>query len=212
MAKSRKYRKSKNGRRRVHKKKSRKMRKKRGGGVNGPLAAAPFLPPNGPVNVPVPGITNEQVQQYYYAKNNRVVPNPKSTNSIILKKYKGGKRKYKKRRPSRKGRKSRKSRRKMKRRRRRTRRHRGGSLSRVIEAIPGGTDLRDVYYKTTNNLGNLYSQYTGYGPRNEPPMSNYVDQPIAHNGDVDGHTVPLAQYVGDGSSQAAKPQFSADYN
>ena len=43
-------------------------------------------------------------------------------------------------------------------------------------------------------------------------MSNYVAHPVQSFGDVDGYTLPLAQYVGDGSSQAAKAQFSADYN
>ena len=87
MARTRYNRKSKKNMRR---KRSRKY-KKRGGGVNGPLAAAPFLPPNGPVNVPVPGITNQQDQQYYYAHNGRVVPNPKSTNKALVMKRGGRK-------------------------------------------------------------------------------------------------------------------------
>ena len=224
MGKSRKYKKSRKVRRKHKSQKNMKKRtrhhKKRGGGVNGPLAPAPFLPPNGPVNVPVPGITNQQDQQYYYAKNNRVVEVPKSTNSIILSKHKGGKRKRKSRKVKRgkKSHKHRKSQKRHKRRgsrhhRRHKRRHRGGNMSRLINAIPGGTDIRDVYYKAGNMVGNIYSQYTGYGPTNQPPMTNYTSgQPIAKTQNVDGTMTPLAQYIGDGSNQAAKPQFSADYN
>ena len=215
MARTRYNRKSKKNMRR---KRSRKY-KKRGGGVNGPLAAAPFLPPNGPVNVPVPGITNQQDQQYYYAHNGRVVPNPKSTNKALVMKRGGRKsrRKHKKNKAKKSHKKSqkrrnKKSNKKPRRSRQKHRRRRGGNLSKIVEAIPGGTDLRDVYYKTTSHLGSLYSQYNGYGPTNEPPMSNYVDQPIADIQNVDGNTVPIAQYVGDGSNQVAKPQFSANYN
>lgn len=224
MAKSRNYKKSKKVRRKgKHSRKIRKRtrhHKKRGGAIsNGPLAPAPFLPPNGPVNVPVPGITNQQDQQYYYAKNNRVVPNPKSTNTVILKKYKGGKKHksrkvHKKRhvRKSRKVNKKRKSHKGRKQHKRHRKIHRGGNLSKLVEVIPGGTDIRDVYYKAGNMVSNIYSQYTGYGPINEPPMTNYTSgQPIAKNGDVDGTLTPLAQYIGDGSNQAAKPEFSADY-
>ena len=215
MARTRYNRKSKKNMRR---KRSRKY-KKRGGGVNGPLAAAPFLPPNGPVNVPVPGITNQQDQQYYYAHNGRVVPNPKSTNKALVMKRGGRKsrRKPKKNKAKKSHKKSqkrrnKKSNKKPRRSRQKHRRRRGGNLSKIVEAIPGGTDLRDVYYKTTSQIGSLYSQYNGYGPTNEPPMSNYVDQPIADIQNVDGTTVPIAQYVGDGSNQVAKPQFSANYN
>jgi len=201
----------------MRKKNTRKY-KKRGGGVNGPLEAAPFLPPNGPVNVPVPGITNQQDQQYYYAHNGRVVPNPVSTNKALVMKRGGRKSRRKNKNKKRKNTKKRhmkkhkKSHKKSRRSKNKRRKRRGGSLSKIVEAIPGGTDLRDVYYKTTNHIGSLYSQYNGYGPTNEPPMSNYVDQPIARINDVDANTVPMAQYVGDGSNQVAKPQFSANYS
>ena len=51
------------------------------------------------INVPVPGITNQQDQQYYYAHNGRVVPNPESTNKALVMKRGGRKsrRKLKKR-------------------------------------------------------------------------------------------------------------------
>lgn len=215
MAKTRYNRKHKKNMR----KKSRKMRKrqrkykKRGGGVNGPLAAAPFLPPNGPVNVPIPGITNKQVQQYYYVHNGRVVPNPESTNKALVMKRGGRKsrRKHKKRKSKKPSRKSHKKTHKKRRRRRNKRRkHKGGNLSKIIEAIPGGTDVRDVYYNTTSKLGSLYSQYNGYGPTDAPPTRSYL--PKFRNVNVDGHAVPLSQYVGDGSNQVAKPKFSANYN
>ena len=207
MAKSKYNRKSKKHMRRKHAKKHAKRHtrkrsrkhvkkyKKKGGGVNGPLAAAPFLPPNGPVHVPVPGITNQQDQQYYYAHNGRVVPNPKSTNKALV--MKRGGRKSRRKHHKKSNKKHHKKRRTKNKRRRRVR---------------GGGDLKDIYYKTTNHLGSLYSQYLGYGPTNDPPMSNYVDQPIARTQNVDGKTVPMSQYVGDGSKQASKPQFSANYN
>ena len=197
-------------------KKGTKKYKKRGGGVNGPLAAAPFLPPNGPVNVPVPGITNQQDQQYYYAHNGRVVPNPKSTNKALVMKRGGRKsrRKIKKRKSKKSYKKTHKKRNKKGKKHRsrsknRRRRHRGGNLSKIVEAIPGGTDLRDVYYRTTNHLADLYSRGTGYGPINDPPNRNYI--PDLHIKNVDGDMVPLSQLVGDGSKQASKPQFSVKY-
>lgn len=212
MAKTRYNRKGKKNMRRKY---SRKY-KKRGGGVNGPLAAAPFLPPNGPVNVPVPGITNQQDQQYYYAHNGRVVPNPQSTNKALVMKRGGRKsrRKLKKRKSKKSYKKTHKRRNKKgKKHRRRSknkrRGRRGGNLSKIVEAIPGGTDLRDVYYRTTNHLADLYSRGTGYGPINDPPNRNYIPDFKIKN--VDGDMVPLSQLVGDGSKQAAKPQFSVKY-
>jgi hypothetical protein len=214
MSRIRYNRKSKK-RSRKYKKRSRKY-KKRGGGVNGPLAAAPFLPPNGPVNVPVPGITNQQDQQYYYTQNDRVVPNPESTNKALVMKRGGRKsrRKLKKRKSRKSYKKTHKKRNKKgKKHRRRSknkrRGRRGGNLSKFVEAIPGGTDLRDVYYRTTNNLADLYSRGTGYGPINDPPNRNYI--PDLHIKNVNGDMVPLSQLVGDGSKQASKPQFSVKY-
>lgn len=212
MAKTRYNKKSKRNMRKKH---SRKY-KKRGGGVNGPLAAAPFLPPNGPVNVPVPGITNQQDQQYYYAHNDRVVPNPESTNKALVMKRGGRKsrRKLKKRKSRKSYKKTNKRRNKKGKKHRRhsknkRRGRRGGNLSKIVEAIPGGTDLRDVYYRTTNHLADLYSRGTGYGPINDPPNRNYIPDFKIKN--VDGDMVPMSQLVGDGSKQASKPQFSVKY-
>lgn len=218
MAITRHNRKSKKIMRRKH---SRKYKKK-GGGVNGPLALAPFLPPRGPVNVPVPGITNQQAQQYYYSHNGRVVPNPESTNKALVIKRGGSKsrRKQKKCKPKKSRKKSRKKSHKKSRKNGRKNgrktnkklkrdRHRGGNLSKIVEAIPGGTDLRDVYYRTTNHLADLYSRSSGYGPINDPPNRNYIPKLDIKN--VDKNIIPMSQLVGDGSKQAAKPEFSVKY-
>ena len=197
---------------------------KRGGGS---LAPVPFLPPNKPVDVPVPGITSLHPQQYYYAHNDRVVPNPLSTNKALVMK-RGGRKSRRKRRKSKhkkrvhkkRSRKMKKRSRKVKRRSRKAKRRsrkvkrrnkqRGGAG--IIESIPGGTDLRDVYYRAGNMIGSLYSQYNGYGPTNQPPMSSYVDQPILNDKAQGGSDVPLHTYIQDGSAQAAKPEFSANYS
>ena len=191
---------------------------KRGGSS---LAPAPFLPPNKPVNVPIPGITGLHPQQYYYSHNNRVVPNPLSTNKALVMKRGGRKKSRRKPRKSKnrkrvhkkKSRKMKKRIRKTKKRSRKMKRRnkqRGGAG--IIEAIPGGTDLRDVYYRTGNMIGSLYSQYYGYGPTNEPPMSSYINQPILNDKGQVGSDVPLHTYIQDGSVQASKPEFSANYN
>jgi hypothetical protein len=119
-------------------------------------------------------------------------------------------RKLKKRKSKKSHKKSHKKRHKKHRRsKNRRRRHRGGNLSKIVEAIPGGTDLRDVYYRTTNHLADLYSRGTGYGPINDPPNRNYIPDFKIKN--VNGDMVPMSQLVGDGSKQASKPQFSVKY-
>ena len=91
----------------------------------------------------------------------------------------------------------------------RRRRHRGGNLSKIVEAIPGGTDLRDIYYKTTNHLADLYSRSRGYDPINDPPNRNYI--PDLKIKSVDSDMVPMSQIVGDSSKQASKPHFSVKH-
>ena len=206
MAITRHNRKSKKNMRRKHSKKY----KKKGGGVNGTLALAPFLPPNGPVNVPIPGITNQQAQQYYYSHNGRVVSNPESTNKALVMKRGGSKSrlKKKKRKPKKSHKKSHKKGRKNNKKKKLIR-HNGGNLSKIVEAIPGGTDIRDVYYKTTNHLADLYSRSSGYGPINDPPNRNYIPKLNIKN--VNKNIIPMSQLVGDSSKQAAKPQFSVKY-
>jgi len=169
-------------------------------------------PPNGSVLVPSPGITKVATrgseQQYYYAKNNRVMKAPASTNP--QKQSGGRKRRRTKKRKMKRKRKKRNTRKRKKSRRRR-RRQRGGALSDVIESIPGGTDLRDVFYKSGNVMGSLYSKYNGYGPTNEPPMTNYTaGQPINKSLSLTAGDIPMHQYIEDGSLEASK--FKAGYN
>lgn len=211
-----KHKRKKHHKRRTHHK---KRRTKHRGGYSGAgnviLTPATFLPenaypPNGPVNVP-PGITKVATkggeQQFYYAKNNKVIGAPKSTNPP---KQSGGKRRKSKRKHKKRKHKRRTRRRKRSRKRRRRRGHRGGGLSDVVESIPGGTDVRDVYYKAGNLVGSLYSQYAGYGPTNQPPMTNYTSgQPINDPVQMTAGDIPMNAYIQDGSAQAAK--FTASY-
>jgi hypothetical protein len=58
--------------------------------------------------------------------------------------------------------------------------------------------------------GSLYSQYNGYGPTNEPPMTNYTaGQPINKSVSLTPGDIPMHQYVKDGSLEASK--FKAGY-
>jgi hypothetical protein len=216
---TRKHKRRKANKRRTHNKRRRKRTKYRGG-YSGPgnliLTPATFSPtvarpPNGPVLVPSPGITKVATrgseQQYYYAKNNRVMKAPASTNP---QKQSGGRRRTKKRKMKRK-RKKRKTHKRKSRKHRRRRRHRGGGLSDVVESIPGGTDVRDVFFKAGNVVGSLYSQYNGFGGTNQPPMTNYTaGQPINKPVQLTPGDIPMHQYIEDGSAQASK--FEAGYN
>ena len=211
-----KHRRKKSHKRRTRVKKRRRSRHRGGysGAGNMIITPATFsptnaYPPNGPVDVPNPGITKVAVrgddQQYYYQHNKKVISAPESTNS---QKQKGGKRRKSKRKH--KKRKHKRRTRKRKRSRKRRRRHRGGALSDVVESIPGGTDARDVYYKAGNLVGSLYSQYTGFGPTNQPPMTNYTTgQPINDPVQITPGDIPMDAYIQDGSAQAAK--FTASY-
>jgi hypothetical protein len=182
--------------------------------------------------------TRGSEQQYYYAKNNRVMKAPESTNpqkqsggrkrrrtkkrkrknnrvmkapaSTNPQKQSGGRRRTKKRKMKRK-RKKRKTHKRKSRKHRRRRRHRGGGLSDVVESIPGGTDVRDVFFKAGNVVGSLYSQYNGFGGTNQPPMTNYTaGQPINKPVQLTPGDIPMHQYIEDGSAQASK--FEAGYN
>ena len=208
--------------RKSHKRRTRVKRKRRRsrhrGGYSGAgnmiLTPATFsptnaYPPNGPVLVPSPGITKVATkggdQQYYYQKNNKVMKAPESTNP---QKQSGGKRRTKKRKRKHKKRKTHK---RKSRKHRRRRRHRGGGLSDVVESIPGGTDVRDVFFKAGNVVGSLYSQYNGYGSTNQPPMTNYTSgQPINNPVKMRAGTTAMQDYIQDGSAQASK--FKAGYN
>lgn len=198
--------------RRTHHKKRRVRRRKRGGysGIRVPLSPAnfqgpsqPTLPPYGPVTVPVPGITKvarqNSDQQYYYAKNNRVMGNPTSTYSTWGPKSQTGGRKRRRK----------KKRRRRTRKRRRRRKQRGGTTSSVINAIPFGTDLRDAYWRTGNRVTNLWDSYNGFPGR----MSTAAAvQPIGIDHGLPYAAAPaLSSLYQDGSNQAASPSYQA-YN
>jgi hypothetical protein len=186
-------------------KKSRR-RRQRGGGFLTPISYSTFrpeiaTPPNGGVHVPYNGITHNTIrgadQKFYYAKNNRVFGNPLSTNIGMT----GGKRRTKK------------GKRRIKKGRKRSISHKGGGLSNVMNSFPGGTDLRDFYYKAGNVVGSAWSQYNGYGPLNEPSMTNYTSgQPIARNNYGGGdYSIPMDKYIEAGSEQASKKPYTTNY-
>lgn len=191
------------GQKSVYKRRTKYARKRlrkrmKGGysGINVPFSPAnfqgpsqPVLPPYGPVNVPVPGITKVHDGEYYYAKNNRVIGAPKSTNSAWGKKSQKGGRKKKKRR-------------------RRRKRQSGGSSSTVVNAIPGGGDLRDVYWGMGNKLVNLWDNWNGYGGRMSPSPTI---QPIGVSNASSMSPASLPQiYKSAGEAAAAKPYTAYD--
>jgi hypothetical protein len=181
-----------------YKKRNTKRRRKQAkhrGGFSVPLTPANFSPmiakpPNGGVQVPNPGVTgvvsSTAGQKYYYAKNNRVFGNPLTTNRAMT----GGKG----------------------RRKRKCGCQKGGGLSGIIESIPGGSDLRDVYYKAGNMMGSAWSQYNGYGATNEPPMTNYTTgQPIAKSMHTSDSSIPIGAYMADAGAQVSKSPYTTGY-
>ena len=170
----------------------------RGGysGIKVPLTPAnfqkpsqPVLPPYGPVNVPVPGITKVHDGEYYYSKNNRVIANPKATSCKWGKPKKGGRKR--KRRGG-----------------KRRRRQRGGSASSVVNVLPGGTDIRDVYWGTGNNLVNLWDNWNGFAGRMSPAPAT---QPIGTSKSVQVIPASLPQmYESAGEAAAVKPYTAYD--
>tara|TARA_B100000795_G_scaffold254378_1_gene225244 strand:+ start:13515 stop:13982 length:468 start_codon:yes stop_codon:yes gene_type:complete len=148
-------------------------------------------PPNCGVQVPNPGVTgvvsSTAGQKYYYAKNNRVFGNPLTTNRAMTGGKGRGKRCIK----------------------RKCSHQRGGGLSGIIESIPGGSDLRDVYYKAGNMMGSAWSQYNGYGATNEPPMTNYTTgQPIAKSMHTSDSSIPIGAYMADAGAQVSKSPYT----
>jgi hypothetical protein len=165
-------------------------------GINIPFSPAnfqgpsqPVLPPYGPVNVPVPGITKVHDGEYYYAKNNRVVDTPKSTNSAWGKKSQKGGRKNKKRH-------------------RRKKKQRGGFSSTIVNAIPGGTDIRDVYWGTGNKLVNLWHNWNGFAGGMSPSP---LVQPIGANKTSSMSPTSLPEmYKSAGEAAASKPYTASN--
>jgi len=184
-------------------KRSRRLRLK-GGSINFPLVPKAF-PPNGPVNVPVPGTPHNLAyggkQNFYYEQNKKVIGAPATTNRAL---GGGGKRKSKKggRRKLTKG-----GRRKKKGGRRRKTRQRGGAS--VAESVPLGTDARDVWFGGTNALRSFWNTWNGFGPGGGPPP--YTAQPIARAKTTTVTPQPIYNMVKDGSNFAAGKAFRA-YN
>jgi len=217
------------GQKGVYKKHSRtsyakKRLRQRGGysGIRVPLSPANFqgpsqatLPPFGPVKVPVPGITKVHDGEYYYAKNNRVIGAPKSTNSAWGKcSQKGGRKRRKRRGRKRRCPKTGKpicycpSKRKSRRSRRKRRRQRGGTSSTVVNAIPGGTDIRDTYWGAGNKLVNLWDNWNGFAGRMSPSPSV---QPIGVSKNIITPMPLMPQDYTNSGLQAAKSPYTA-YN
>ncbi len=61
------------------------------------------------------------------------------------------------------------------------RQQKGGSLTSTLEqvlmALPGGTDIRDVYWSSTNKISNLWNNWNGRAGRMSPLPS---EQPIGN--------------------------------
>ena len=65
-------------------------------------------------------------------------------------------------------------------------RQKGGSLSSALEsaisAFPGGTDLRDVYWSSTNKISNLWNNWNGFpGTMSPLPSVQPIGQTTAPN-------------------------------
>ena len=147
-------------RRRTRRKRRRRRKRMRGGMMK--LGFSPF-PPGGPYN---PGSnTNGLDGGYYYVKNNNTVEPPKNVSASSVG---GGRRRRRRRKRSRK-----------KRGIRRRRRQRGGGLfspsNPVVEAVPGGTTIRDAYWGLTNGAVNFWNTWNGQ-PNNMTASPS--DQPI----------------------------------
>jgi len=193
-------------RRKVHHKRKRrgstKRRLRHRGGYSGikvPLSPAnfqgpsqPTLPPFGPVNVPVRGVTKFHDGEYYYAKNPNVIAAPRSTNSAWGKKSQTGGRKKKKR--------------KKKKKKKKKSCQRGGTSSSVVNALPGGTDFRDLYWSQGNKLVNLYDNWNGYAGRMSTAASV---QPIGKSGNLLASAAPVSTLYQDAGLQASKSPYQA---
>ncbi len=199
---------------------AKKRLRQRGGysGINVPLSPAnfqgpsqPTLPPFGPVNVPVRGVTKVHDGEYYYAKNNRVIGAPKAGGSTWgkptwAKSQKGGRKKRRGRR-----RRCPKTGKKIcycKPKRKRKRRQRGGSTSSVVNAIPGGSDVRDVYWSAGNKLVNLWDNWNGFGSN---MSTNAAVQPIGRPGNAPAPASSMPTLYQDAGLQASKAPYQA-YN
>lgn len=180
------------GKKRVYKRRRtrKRLRKRMKGGYSGiniPFSPAnfqgpsyPVLPPYGPVNVPVPGITKVHDGEYYYAKNNRVIGASKSTNSALGEKSqkRGGNKK----------------------------KQRGGFPSTIVNALPGGTDIRDVFWGTGDKLVNIWDNWSGRAGR--MPSSTTV-QPIGTSKTSSVSPNSLPQMYKSAGQAVASPPYTA---
>ena len=169
-----------------HSKKTRKRRRRRrrqlGGFRNNVFLSKPQqYPPGGSLGVSKPGIQTVDDSKYYYAKNNRVQATPEMAIPALKK---GGSRKQ-----------------------------RGGSFSSALEsavtAFPGGTDIRDVYWSSTNKLSNLWNNWNGFPGTMSPSPSV---QPIGQTKITNLVNEPdIAKIYSDAGKTAASKPYQA-YN
>jgi len=152
-------------------------------GVTATLPTLAAFPPGGPYNPS--STTNGLGHGFYYAKNEKVVDPPANMSARAV-----GGRKRTRRKKRRKGR---------RRRGRRSRLRRGGNA--LVEAIPGGTDLRDAYWAAGNSVRNLWNTWHGQ-PKNISTSASI--QPI---GDTTsprfGPEPDMLHLVNKGSAEAA---------
>lgn len=169
--------------RKTQKKRKRNIRKRQRGGFrnNVFLSKPQQYPPGGSLGVSKPGIQTVDDSKYYYAKNNRVQATPEMGIPALKK---GGSRKQ-----------------------------RGGSFSSALEsavaAFPGGTDIRDVYWSSTNKLSNLWNNWNGFPGTMSPSPSV---QPIGQTKTTNLVTEPdIAKIYSDAGKTAASKPYQA-YN
>ena len=91
---------------------------------------------------------------------------------------------------------------------RRKRRQRGGSTSTVVNAVPGGTDLRDVYWSAGNKLVNLWDNWNGFASN---MSTNPAVQPIGKPGAQLAPASQMPTLYKDAGLQASKAPYQA-YN
>ena len=99
-----------------------------------------------------------------------------------------------------------------KRRRARTKGQKGGSLiskfDSVINAIPGGTDIRDFYWSSTNSLGNLWKNWNGFpGITSTSIINQPIDKSIKHMSSK--NKLDIAKIYNDAGDVASGKKYQA---
>ena len=89
---------------------------------------------------------------------------------------------------------------------------RGGSftskLDAIINAIPGGTDIRDFYWSSTNSLGNVWKTWNGFP---NSPKTSVLHQPantLAKNIEP-RHNLDIAKIYNNAGDIASGKNFQA---